>query len=276
MNAINPLPKDNSNRPYADPTAWERIELLSQPMLGFWSQSYSRIIKEISNIHCLRVWEIGCGTGHITNDIFRTLEVPLSYYVGLDLDSYAIETAKAKLTNISAARDFITNTALDSSVIEALTGRCNLILCLSNTFLSMGGKSDLATFLKSIRRFADRDVKLIISVVPWLPTQKAYNEDLADWYLIQRTTTPCWVKMKITESEEAVMQSIFINSKDSDVGASFFNHDFIKTSPEQIEQLFTEGGWHITSWRSPFDASIVNPYKSDLPEYIITCEGINA
>lgn len=273
---MDPLNKYNTaSNIYADPETWKIMEIISSVTAKYWSESYLKIIQETCADDDLHLLELGCGTSYLSKIILDKVKNKNIRYHGLDLDPYALTIAHERLNPIKKVHLEQIN-ALSLKPLNQGEESPNIILCFSNTFLCLGNFDELTQYLQNIKVHSVGPLPtLILSVVPWDNTRRAYNQAFCNWTKIKGDHEECFVKIQINEYNGIIEQNISLKKTEHQTEASYIQHQFLALCPTEIESLFNQAGWNVTSWRNPIDASNVNPLTSPLPEFIITCSSKN-
>lgn len=257
---------------YAAPETWKIIEIISSVSAPYWSGSYVKIIKEYLEGANIRIRDLGCGTGYLSKIILDKLKLNNIQYQGIDLDKHALSVAGERFGSLDNC--FFERAHALSNIEEI--NQCsspNFIMCFSNTFLCLGSFDDILFYLRDLRLSSQATrPTLIFSVVPWDNNRVAANVSFDKWTRIKGPSDECFVRIDASLNQGYVEQNIFLKKNINDENTHFLKHRFLALEPKEIESLFHQSGWSIECWRSPIDATIVDPNKSHLPEFIIVCK----
>lgn len=248
-------------------TIYDYIDMMQELIDKNHSNVLSHLITQDYINKSMTIADLGCGTGLYSRNIVDHLKANFRInYQGIDLDPEAISRINNRFKEFPSDVYTITK----QSVFDFDYSCSNILICLSNTFLSLGNKNELIQFLQSLSHLSNIK-KLIISVCPWDEKRIAYNLYFKDWSSLP-IHKGVQFKVHCPEVGDSVEQEILFKTNDENsLRRSDFK--FLKLNVSEINELFKSSGWNNVKWHESWETGKdTDPNESDSPEFLLHIE----
>lgn len=257
---------------YANLETWMQIEKLQTLWIRDQNHTLASLISQLELTPDPAILDLGCGTAKIAIETLKNLKSQNYQYFGIDCDSIALFLAEKNSTNLLKRIHLLNRSALkfEESFYSKISA--NLLLALSNTFLSLGSAQDLKLFLTKLSERSSKGPKqAILSVVPWDEKRRSYHQDFSEWIRIPELGDHYLIKCSTTEKSDIIEQTLHIRPTTRDMS---FNvcHRFLKMTHQEFEIFLNRSNWNLIKWIHPFNGDPVNPSQISIPEFYALCE----
>lgn len=239
--------------------SWETLEriqalsstTISQTLKKFFIKSADDLNISLKN---LSVMDLGCGAGFFPDLALKNTQ-GIAKYKGVDIDQKGLDRLLERGMNSKQIRCI-------KADAKSILYDTDVLICLSNTFLSLGSWNSLD---KIVQKLSDSPKRMIIllSIVPWDTIRKKWHESFSNWSDSLCNKEVLKMRSSQIETKLMVRQKMEISYIDK---IYTFKHDFLKTNFDAFENYVTKRGLFVTDWINPHSFESINKDTFSLPE----------